>query len=145
MTEQPQTETTEPVKKNRHRSSLLFFALMAAAVFAFSYRPSIDAVYCKTDTAADNPDVIMLATAWCPYCYQARKYFVHNKISYCEYDIEDNGTGEQMYSQLNSQSNSTGMPLGIPVLYIGDYLFSGFEKSRIEHALTSLKNHDTTH
>lgn len=139
MTEQPQAETTEAPKQNKRRNNLIIFALIFAAVFAISYRPSVEAVYCETATAPEKPDAIMLSTLWCPYCYKARKYFLQNKISYCEYNVEDNGKGEQMYADINRSSSTTGMPLGVPILFIGDYQFSGFEQQRIEKALATLK------
>ena len=79
----------------------------------------------------------MLGASWCPYCYKARKYFVDNKVSYCEYDIEDDSKGEQMYARINT--NPT-MPLGIPILFIGSYTLSGFD----EHSIKKLLSKDKT-
>ena len=44
-----------------------------------------------------------------------------------------------MYDEINRHTNTMGMPLGIPILYIGEYQFSGFEESRIAEALATLK------
>ena len=134
MPEQEQTENIE--KRKRRPNGLLIFTLLAAAVFAISYKPSVEAIYCNAETLSPKPDAIMLGTSWCPYCYKARRYFVNNEVSYCEYDIEDNDKGEQMYERINT--NPT-MPLGIPVLFIGDYTFSGFDQHRIEKALSETK------
>ena len=80
----------------------------------------------------------MLGASWCPYCDKARKYFVANEINYCEYDIEDDAQGTRKYAQINSSSSNPGMqPLGIPILFIGDSLFSGFDEARIEQALAA--------
>lgn len=135
MTEQSQIEETETPKKNRRPNGLLVFALILAAVFAISYRPSVEAVYCTTDALSTNPDVIMLGASWCPYCSQARRYFVNNNVNYCEYDIEDSGKGEQLYSRTKNQ----GMPQGIPILFIGKYRFSGFDERSVEKILSELK------
>ena len=139
MAEQEQTDTaeTETPKQARRGNGLLVFALFAAMVFAASYRPSVEAVYCDAKNLSNKPEVIMLGASWCPYCYKARKYFVDNKVSYCEYDIEDDSKGEQMYARINT--NPT-MPLGIPILFIGSYTLSGFD----EHSIKKLLSKDKT-
>ncbi|MDH5388493.1 MAG: glutaredoxin family protein [Gammaproteobacteria bacterium] len=128
-----------PDKKpaKRRFNSLFIFGLFATVIFAISYKPSIETIYCNTETLSTKPDVVMLGAIWCPYCYKARKYFLNNEISYCEYNIEDNGEGEQMYADINTNPL---MPLGIPVLFIGDYTFSGFDQRRIEKALSEIKS-----
>jgi glutaredoxin len=124
-------------KPPKHRlNSLFIFGLIAVAIFAISYKPSIVTTYCNTETLSPKPEAIMLGASWCPYCYKARKYFVEHEISYCEYDIEDNDKGEQMYARIN---NNPTMPLAIPVLFIGDYQFIGFDPRSIEKALSESK------
>lgn len=142
MTEQTpidSSEMPEPKPPRRRRANgLLVLSLFALIIFAIAYRPSVDAVYCNAETLSTQPDVIMLGASWCPYCYKARKYFVANEINYCEYDIEDGAQGTQRYAQINSASNNPAMqPLGIPILFIGDYQFSGFNEARIKQALAA--------
>lgn len=142
MTEQTPIDSPEIPKLPRRRraSGLLILSLFALIIFAIAYRPSVDAVYCNAETLSRKPDVIMLGASWCPYCYKARKYFVANEINYCEYDIEDDAQGTQRYARINSASNNPGMqPLGIPILFIGDYQFSGFDEARVQQALTAIK------
>ena len=139
MSEQEQTAQTESPKRPRSLNGLVIFAIIFAIVFAISYRPSVEAIYCDKENLLLKPDVVMLGTSWCPYCNKARKYFVNNKISYCEYDIEKNARGKQMYDAIDSKRNQMGMPLGIPVLLIGDYQLSGFDEDNIKKALTKLK------
>ncbi|MCK4705514.1 MAG: hypothetical protein KAT90_08550 [Gammaproteobacteria bacterium] len=139
MAEQEQENNSEiPDKKpaKRRFNGLLIFGLFAVIIFTISYKPSIETVYCNTETLSTKPDVVMLGAIWCPYCYKARKYFVDNEVSYCEYDIEDNGKGEQMYADINTNPTT---PLGIPVIFIGDYTFSGFDQRRVEKALSETK------
>ena len=135
------TEPPEIKSRPRRRfSGLIVFGFFVAIAFAANYKPSIEITYCTTETLSPKPAVIMLGASWCPYCYKARKYFVENQISYCEYDIEDDDRGTQMYSQINNRSNIPGMqPLGIPILFIGDYQFSGFEERRIKKALATIQ------
>ncbi|MCW8831670.1 MAG: hypothetical protein OQK32_09155 [Gammaproteobacteria bacterium] len=126
-------------KNSRQPNGLLIFALLAGFVFAISYRPSIETVYCNAETLSPRPDIIMLSTSWCPYCVQARRYFAHNKIRYCEYDIEKNIKGKKLYDHANRYADKTGMPLGTPVLFIGEHQLSGFDRNRIEELLIKLK------
>ena len=135
--EQAKNPETETPKRTRHGNGLLIFAVFAVIIFAINYKPAIDIVYCDTNTLTSKPEVIMLGASWCPYCYKARRYFVENNIHYCEYDIEDNGEGEQRYANMNTNPI---MPLGIPVLFIGDYKFSGFDQRSVEKALSETKN-----
>ena len=144
MVEQEQTENADTTKTEtpwhtRRGNGLLVFALFAAMVFAVSYKPSVEAIYCNAETLSAKPDVIMLSTSWCPYCYKARRYFVNNEISYCEYNIEKDNKGRKMYDHANRYASQTGMPLGTPVLFIGDHQLSGFDEDRIEELLIKLK------
>ena len=120
-------------------NELLILVVLAAIILIFSHKPSVKAVYCNDKTLSPKPDVIMLGASWCPYCYKARRYFVDNDISYCEYDIESSNEGKRMYDGINQHANKIGAPIGIPVLFIGDSLLSGFEEKAIEKALTTLK------
>ena len=132
--ESPDTKT-----KNRRPNGLLIFALLAGFVFAISYKPSVETIYCNAETLSPKPEVIMLSTSWCPYCYEARRYFAHSEISYCEYDIEVDIRGKNMYDEANKYADRTGMPLGTPVLFIGDHQTSGFDEDRIEKLLSKDK------
>ena len=40
----------------------------------------------------EQPEVVMYATSWCPYCKQARNFFDRHGIVYVEYDVERNRT-----------------------------------------------------
>lgn len=121
---------TAVVKKPRRINGLIVFALVALGIAAFNYRPTVPAVYCTSETLSLKPDIIMLATWWCPYCYQARRYFHNNNISYCEYDIERSDEGKRIYEEKNGR--------GIPVLLIGDHQLEGFNESSVENLLSKL-------
>ena len=139
MTEHNQTEKPETKKTRRVPNELLIFVVLAGMILAISYKPSVKAIYCNTETLTPKPDIIMLSTTWCPYCDKARRYFINNEISYCEYDIKNNAKGKQMYDDVNSHENQTGMPLGVPILFIGKYQFSGFNEDSIKKILASNK------
>ncbi|MCK5001853.1 MAG: hypothetical protein KAS57_02455 [Gammaproteobacteria bacterium] len=138
MTEQSPEENKQTAT-SRRVNALPVFALILIAIFAINYKPSIEAIYCNTETLSPKPDVIMLSTSWCPFCYEARRYFTNNEISYCEYDIEVDVKGKDMYDHANRYADQTGMPLGTPVLFIGDHQLSGFDQNRVEKLLSEDK------
>ena len=126
MTDIPDDNT--PGKK-RVNGILLFGALMLA-IIAVTYRPTVETIYCDKTTLNPKPDVIMLGAVWCTYCAQARRYLQHNKVSYCEYDMEQSAEGKRLYKKAKGQV--------IPVLLIGEYQINGFNEHSIETALENL-------
>ncbi len=117
-------------KKRRRINGLLLFGILAIVLLVVNYRPPIATIHCNEEILASKPDVIMLGAWWCTFCYQARKYFSRNNISYCEYDIEYSAEGKRLYSEMQGA--------GIPVLFIGKYRLSGFDEDSIEEALAEL-------
>ena len=134
MNEENTAETPPAPNKKKHPNGLLVIALLVVAAFGLSYNPSVDAVFCDQTTLATKPDVIMLGASWCPFCSQARRYFVNNDINYCEYDVEDSAEGEQLFSRVRSQ----GIAQGVPVIFIGDHKISGFDEASVEKILMEL-------
>jgi glutaredoxin len=78
----------------------------------------------KASTA--QPEVIMYATSWCPYCKQARSFFSRHGIVYVEYDVEHNGKAWRENKRLGGG--------GVPTIVVGDEVVSGFS----EHQLIKL-------
>lgn len=119
-----------PSNRKRRINGIVIFGLLLVTIAITTHQPSVSKIYCTDETLSHNPDVIMLAAWWCPYCYQARKYLYKNNISYCEYDMENSDEGKRLYKEANGQ--------GIPVLLIGDYQINGFDEQSIELALSKL-------
>jgi len=118
------------VHKKRHINGLVVFGVLIIIMVIINYRPSVPKIHCTEETLTPKPDIIMLATWWCPYCSQARRYFHNNDISYCEYDIENSAEGKRLYDEVNGR--------GIPVLLIGGQQINGFDEISIETALSEL-------
>jgi len=116
----------------RRINGLFILVIIVAALVLINYRPPIAHVYCDENTLTSRPDVIMLGTSWCPYCYEARRYFENNNVDYCEYDVEKSPVGEKLYNDLKGQS--------IPILLIGPYRISGFDENRFEQLLSRVEN-----
>ena len=75
--------------------------------------------------AAAQPEVVMFATSWCPYCAKARKFFKGNGIQFTEYDIEKDAAANSAYSKLGGS--------GVPVIVIAGRTVHGYN----EHELRS--------
>lgn len=68
--------------------------------------------------AYEQPQVVMYATSWCPYCRQARNYFRQQGLRYIEHDIEKDAAARQAYKVFGGR--------GIPVIFVGKRRMNGF-------------------
>jgi glutaredoxin len=133
MTEPTETQTSTvkntktPAAKRKGFFLLVFFLL---ALLILSRHEPVNTIDCTPEIIASNPDVIMLGAWWCSYCYQAKKYFQRNDISYCEYDMENTADGRRLYEEHGSGA--------VPILLIGKYQLNGFSEQQIETALKLL-------
>lgn len=121
----------------RKINGVLVFTILFIVIAVATISPAVNKTYCSEETPEQNPEVIMLSAWWCPYCFQARKYFTKNEIQYCEYDMENSETGKKLYENANGQV--------IPVIFIGNQQINGFNEKLIELALSNLEKNDTTH
>lgn len=99
------------------------------AIMQFVKAPHATPVMCDSDIAADTADVLMLSASWCGYCTRARQMFVKDGINYCEYDIERTKTGADLYARSGAR--------GVPVIYVGEAVFFGFNSHEIRQALVA--------
>jgi glutaredoxin len=76
---------------------------------------------------AEQPEVILYATTWCPYCKQARKFFDRHGIAYVEYDVERSGKAWRENKRLGGG--------GVPTIVVGDQVVSGFSEARLTRLL----------
>ena len=123
--EQQSNNTAKP--RPRRLNGIVILVVIVIGLVIVSYKPSIARIHCNDEILKSKPEVIMLSTRWCPYCYQARRYLTDNNISYCEYDIESSAKGEKLFNDVNGQV--------IPVLLIDKYTMSGFDEARLENLL----------
>ena len=96
-------------------------------LIVFNYSPPIERVHCTEEVLSSKPEIIMLGTWWCQYCYQARRYFAENNVHYCEYDIEQSSEGERLYNDANGRA--------IPVFLIDQYVINGFDETQLDRLL----------
>jgi len=134
MNEQTKTQSStvnSNTKTARNNKGLFFIILLFFALILLSRHEPVNTIDCTPEIIASKPDVIMLGAWWCTYCYKAKKYFQHNNIHYCEYDMENTTVGKQLYQEHGSGA--------VPILLIGEYQLNGFSEQQIETALTLLK------
>jgi glutaredoxin len=115
----------------RRLNGIVILVVIVIGLVIVSYKPSIERIHCNDETLKSKPEIIMLGTMWCPYCYQARRYLTDNNISYCEYDIEHSTRGEKLFNNVNGQV--------IPVLLIDKYTISGFDEAQLENLLRKVR------
>ena len=127
--EQQSNNTAKP--RPRRLNGIVILVVIVIGLVIVSYKPSIARIHCNDEILKSKPEVIMLSTRWCPYCYQARRYLTDNNISYCEYDIEGSAKGEKLFNDVNGQV--------IPVLLIDKYTMRGFDEARLENLLHKIR------
>lgn len=127
MQDNESQQKSRSLSRPRRLNGLFIMLLIVAGLTIFAYRPSIERIHCDKDILDSKPEVIMLGTWWCQYCYQARRYFTDHQIRYCEYDIEQSAEGEKLFNDANARA--------IPVFLIGRYTISGFDETQLEQVL----------
>lgn len=134
-TENQKTKQSAPKKRPKsNRRGLIVIVLFAFAMILFVRQDPVVTINCSDEIIAQKPDIIMLGAWWCGYCQQAKRYFQHNDISYCEYDVENTAEGKRLY-----QENGSGP---VPILLIGEYRLSGFHEQQVQAALKLLRTPD---
>lgn len=71
--------------------------------------------------------VVVLSTAWCGVCRQARTWLTQKGVAFTEYDVERTDTGKAEYRRLNGR--------GVPIILVGDMRMDGFSAARLEAML----------
>jgi glutaredoxin len=79
------------------------------------------------DANAAQPEVILYATSWCPYCAQTRDFFQTHRIKYVEYDIERDAAAENGYREVHGR--------GVPVVVVGDEVIHGYDPGTMTELL----------
>ena len=125
-------DTPKKSDPSHKRGGVFFIAIFFVAIIILSKQEQVNTIDCTPGIVANKPDVIMLGAWWCTYCYQAKKYFQKNNISYCEYDMEYTDEGKRLY-----QASGGG---AVPILLIGEYQLNGFSEQQVDTALALLEN-----
>ncbi len=93
------------------------------------FRPGASEGRMKEAAASVKPgEIVMYATAWCPYCAQMRSWFGQYGFPYVECNVEMSAACEREWLSLGGK----GVPL---VVVRGQVMSDGFEESEFLSAL----------
>lgn len=76
--------------------------------------------------------VTVYSTTWCGFCKQAKKYFDSIGVKYTDINVE------QDYQAAEEMVKKSGQ-MGVPVIEIGNDIIIGFDKPKIDLALSAHK------
>lgn len=82
-------------------------------------------------TTEDNK-VIIYSTSWCGFCKMAKQYFDSKHVAYEDKNVEQDA---EAYKELMSKVN--GNFQGVPVIDIKGQIVLGFDRPKIDAALTA--------
>jgi glutaredoxin 3 len=79
--------------------------------------------------AQTNPQVTIYSATWCAFCHAAKDYLDKKGINYTDKDVDSSPEIAQEAMKVSGQT-------GIPVLNINGQVIVGFDRPRIDAALT---------
>lgn len=74
--------------------------------------------------------VTVYSTISCPFCKMAKAYFAQHKLAFTDIDVTNDANKADEMIRKSGQ-------LAVPVLDIGGTIIVGFDRARIDAALTS--------
>lgn len=93
---------------------------------------SVEILPAEFITNQQTQQVIMYATRRCGYCAKARRYFKENGINYIEKDIDLSAEARLEFDRVGGK--------GVPLIFVGKYKVSGFNKSRFAKVYNEVFN-----
>ena len=104
--------------RERWRLAFLGLALLFACLAFITYYTNVALKYYFDPTRNNPPDqVVLLTTAWCPFCKALKASMASAQMPYKEIDIESDWRSELAFQSTNRR--------GIPVTIIGDAVIEG--------------------
>ena len=76
---------------------------------------------------ASAPKVEIFVTSWCSYCRKLESFLKKKKIDYKRFDVEKDGQGAQLFSDLGGQ--------GVPLSRVNGRVIHGYDPDGILKAL----------
>lgn len=73
-------------------------------------------------------EVTIYTTDTCGYCKMAKDFFTENNVQYADYNV---GTDLEKRKEMIERSGQ----MGVPVIFVGDDMVVGFDKSRLSELL----------
>lgn len=85
-----------------------------------------------SETKLTEPQVIVYSTVWCGFCNMAKQYLNGKGVAFTEKNIEED---REAYDEL--MHKMSGNFMGVPVLDIKGTIILGFDRPKIDAALSS--------
>ncbi len=79
---------------------------------------------------ADTPTITVYSAPWCAFCHAAKDYLDKKGISYTDKNVDSDRAFAEEAMKVSGQT-------GIPVLNINGTIIVGFDRPRIDAALTA--------
>lgn len=117
-------------------NSVVEWAAARSLIISSQYnrRPTLVArvIYWWHMSDKPQPNVIIYSAGWCAFCHAAKQYLDQKGIKYTDKDVERDMANAQEAVQKSGQ-------MGIPVLDINGTIILGFDRPRIDAALSNSK------
>ena len=78
----------------------------------------------------NSPQVTIYSATWCAFCHAAKDYLDKKGVKYTEKDVDSDRSIAEESMKVSGQT-------GIPVLNINGQIIVGFDRPRIDAALTT--------
>ena len=75
-----------------------------------------------------DKQVVIYSTPTCHFCQMSKEFFKENNVEYTEYNVAEDMEKRQEMIEKSGQ-------MGVPVIYIGEEMFVGFDKDKLSTAL----------
>lgn len=113
------------MQQQRGTARYLWMALFALGAW-FALRPTAGGAaraFCDETQPPPAGTVVMLATAWCPYCAKARGFLNRHGVAWCELDTETSARGRALFRTLGGR--------GVPVIIVGERILHGYDEAEL--------------
>lgn len=75
-----------------------------------------------------DKQIVIYSTPTCHFCQMTKEFFKENNIEYTDYNVSEDTDKRQEMIDKSGQ-------MGVPVIFIGEEMFVGFDKDKLSAAL----------
>lgn len=120
--------STNPASRTRAAPPVLLLLVFAVLLVLLQYRMDLAALLPGGPEyrPAVHGEVVLLATADCPWCARTRRYLARHDVPWREYDVGADPRGRELLA-------ASGR-LAVPVLLVGDEVVQGYDPLAIRAA-----------
>lgn len=72
--------------------------------------------------------IVIYSTPACHFCQEAKAFLKENNVEYTDYNVAEDMEKRQEMIEKSGQ-------MGVPVIYIGEEMFVGFDKDKLSTAI----------